>query len=88
MIARVPQATTPGTAPNLEEGLMRASAIRRLLCIGLLALSDRRGATAVEYGLMVGGIAVAILVGLFAMGGDLSTFFTNVSTTIDNHTPT
>lgn len=37
------------------------------------------GATAVEYGLMVAGIAAAILVVVFAIGTNLNTLFTTVS---------
>jgi pilus assembly protein Flp/PilA len=40
--------------------------------------SKDRGATAVEYGLLVGLIAVAIIVAVTALGGQLSTLFTNV----------
>jgi pilus assembly protein Flp/PilA len=40
--------------------------------------SKDRGATAVEYGLLVGLIAVAIIVAVTALGGQLSTLFNNV----------
>ncbi len=42
--------------------------------------SDERGATAIEYGLIAAGIAVAISVAVFAFGGDLSTLFDDMST--------
>ena len=52
---------------------------------GLFALlQDRfegrkeRGATAVEYGLLVGLIAIAIIVAVTALGGQLNTLFNNV----------
>ncbi|MDX2356283.1 Flp family type IVb pilin [Dietzia sp. PP-33] len=38
-----------------------------------------RGATAVEYGLMVGLIAVVIIVAVTALGGQLETLFDNIS---------
>ncbi len=38
-----------------------------------------RGATAVEYGLMVSLIAVAIIGGVTALGGDLNTLFNAVA---------
>ena len=38
-----------------------------------------RGATAVEYGLIIGLIAVAIIGAVFALGGELTTIFGNVS---------
>ena len=38
-------------------------------------IRDEEGATAVEYGLMVGLIAVAIIVAVTALGTNLSTLF-------------
>jgi len=38
------------------------------------------GATAIEYGLIAAGIAVAISVVVFAVGDDLVALFTNVDT--------
>ena len=43
---------------------------------------DDRGATAVEYGLMVALIAAVIVVAVTALGGKLDTLFTNVSNAI------
>ena len=43
---------------------------------------DEKGATAVEYGLMVGLIAVVIIVAVTALGGRLNTLFTNVTTSL------
>jgi pilus assembly protein Flp/PilA len=40
---------------------------------------DEEGATAVEYGLMVALIALAIIGAVFALGGNLSTTFQNVA---------
>ena len=40
--------------------------------------SDEKGATAVEYGLMVGLIAVVIIGAVVALGGKLNTLFTNI----------
>jgi len=39
---------------------------------------EEDGATAIEYGLIAGLIAIGIIGALTALGGDLSTFFTNV----------
>ena len=39
---------------------------------------DMKGATAVEYGLMVGLIAVAIIVTVGLLGGKLNTLFTTI----------
>ena len=43
---------------------------------------DESGASAVEYGLLVSLIAVVIIVAVTALGGSLSTIFTNASTAI------
>ncbi|WP_245631511.1 Flp family type IVb pilin [Curtobacterium ammoniigenes] len=45
-------------------------------------LSRENGATAVEYGLLVGLIAVVIVVALLLLGPKLANLFTNVSNTI------
>jgi len=43
---------------------------------------DDRGATAVEYGLMVGLIAAVIVVAITALGGKLTTLFTSITTSL------
>jgi pilus assembly protein Flp/PilA len=43
---------------------------------------DDRGVTAVEYGLMVAAIAVAIIVVVFALGGHLNNLFGKVNSSI------
>jgi pilus assembly protein Flp/PilA len=43
---------------------------------------DERGASAVEYGLLVALIALAIVIGVTAFGGALNTFFNGLATTI------
>jgi len=45
-------------------------------------IDDQEGATAVEYGLMVAGIAMLIVLAVWALGGNLSTLFNNVATRI------
>lgn len=45
-------------------------------------LRDERGATAVEYGLMVALIAVVIIVAVALLGTRLSTMFNTVSTSV------
>ena len=40
---------------------------------------DEKGATAVEYGLMVGLIAVVIIVAVTALGGQLNSLFESIS---------
>lgn len=39
-----------------------------------------KGATAIEYGLIAGGISLAIVAAVFAFGNSLSSLFNNVST--------
>ncbi len=41
---------------------------------------DKSGATAIEYGLIAAGIAVAIIAAVFALGEDIEGFFLDVST--------
>ncbi|SDO20595.1 pilus assembly protein Flp/PilA [Nakamurella panacisegetis] len=43
---------------------------------------EDRGATAVEYGLLVGLIAVVIIVAVTALGGKLTTLFTSITSSI------
>jgi pilus assembly protein Flp/PilA len=43
---------------------------------------EERGATAVEYGLLVGLIAVVIIVAVTALGGKLTTLFNSATTGI------
>ena len=44
---------------------------------------DEKGATAVEYGLMVGLIAVVIIVAVTTLGGQLNALFTEITTALD-----
>jgi len=41
--------------------------------------NDEEGATAIEYGLIAGLIAVALIVALTALGADLSTLFQGIA---------
>jgi pilus assembly protein Flp/PilA len=49
---------------------------------GRQAEIEERGATAVEYALMVGLIAVAIIGAVSVLGGKLKTTFNNISNTL------
>lgn len=49
---------------------------------------DETGATAVEYGIMVGLIAVAIIVVVSTLGGQLTGLFQDVSTQLGGTTTT
>ena len=41
---------------------------------------DEKGATAIEYALIAGGISIAIVVAVQSLGSTLNTTFTSVST--------
>jgi len=45
-------------------------------------IKDESGATAIEYGLIAGLVAVAIIAALTALGGALDTMFSNVASTV------
>jgi pilus assembly protein Flp/PilA len=51
-------------------------------------LKDESGATAIEYGLIASLIALAIVTGATALGGQISTTFTNIGTKLKGSTPT
>jgi len=44
--------------------------------------TDRRGASAIEYGLLAGGIAVAISATIFSLGTEIQTNFYNKLTNL------
>ena len=46
-------------------------------------LQDESGATAIEYGLIAGLVAVAIIAALTALGSSLSDLFSNVADTVE-----
>ena len=48
----------------------------------LACMRDEKGATAIEYGLIAGLIAVAIIVMVTTVGGDLEAVFTDISTAL------
>ena len=43
-----------------------------------------QGATAIEYGLIAGGIAIAIVIIVFAIGESLENLFTTIQTWLDS----
>lgn len=49
-------------------------------------LNDESGATAIEYGLIAGLVAVAIIAALTALGGSLDTLFSEVASTVSGAT--
>lgn len=50
-------------------------------------IKGRSGATAIEYGLIAAGIAVAIIVAVFALGDELENFFTGIQTQLKDKQP-
>jgi len=46
-------------------------------------LSDENGATAIEYGLIAAGIAVAIVTVVTGLGTKMSTMYTNISNAVN-----
>ena len=50
--------------------------------VKVAALRSDRGATAVEYGLMVALIAMVIIAAVTLLGGNLSTLFHSVATSV------
>lgn len=47
-------------------------------------LTDRRGATAIEYGLIAALIVIAMMGGLRAMGGGAGGMWSNISQAVQN----
>jgi pilus assembly protein Flp/PilA len=50
--------------------------------VKVASMRSDRGATAVEYGLMVALIAIVIIVAVAALGTNLKTLFTTVSSSV------
>ena len=44
---------------------------------------DERGATAIEYGLIAAGIAIAIIAAVFAIGEELNDLFFSIANDLD-----
>lgn len=60
----------------------------RALITKRLANMEERGASAVEYGLLIAGIALAIIVIVGTLGGKIHDLFENVSDNVDSTVPT
>jgi pilus assembly protein Flp/PilA len=54
----------------------------RIILNGRLATMDERGASAVEYGLLITAIAAVIVFTVFAFGGVLKNIFSNTCTQV------
>ncbi|ABL82623.1 MULTISPECIES: Flp family type IVb pilin [unclassified Nocardioides] len=58
----------------------------QILLAGHRARMDERGASAVEYGLLIGGIAAVIVVLVFALGDQVKELFTDTCTSVEAKT--
>ncbi|MCW2845245.1 MAG: Flp/Fap pilin component [Nocardioides sp.] len=56
----------------------------RILLDARFAKMDERGASAVEYGLLVGGIAALIVVLVFALGDNIKALFQDTCSTVQS----
>ena len=56
----------------------------RIMLDARFAKMDERGASAVEYGLLIAGIAALIVVVVFAFGGLLKNVFSNTCKSVAN----
>lgn len=56
----------------------------RILLAARHADRDERGASAVEYGLLVAGIAAVIILAVFMLGETITGMFEDTKTAIDN----
>jgi pilus assembly protein Flp/PilA len=56
----------------------------RTMILAKKAEMDERGASAVEYGLLIAGIAALVVVAVFALGPIVTEAFTDTCTEIDN----
>jgi pilus assembly protein Flp/PilA len=54
----------------------------KLRALFLSFLNNEQGATAIEYGLIAAGISVAIIATVAALGSNLNTTFSSVSTSL------
>jgi pilus assembly protein Flp/PilA len=68
--------------PSIIQNIGVLTVLVGVIMINRLIL-DESGATAIEYGLIAGLVAVAIIAALTALGGSLTDLFTSVSDELD-----
>jgi pilus assembly protein Flp/PilA len=56
--------------------------LKTFITLMLAGRDEDKGATATEYGLLVGLIALIIVVGVGLFGSNLNTFFSGLATTV------
>lgn len=80
MLKEIPEQVAPGFRLSPKKGTEMLSLLVKFQTKSAAVLSDRRerGATAVEYGLMVALIALAIIAVVTLLGGQLSGLFQKV----------
>lgn len=64
---------------QLRGSLLNRKRARKMARLVFLFLEDAEGATAIEYALIAGGIALAIVAAVTALGARVNTDFANVS---------
>jgi len=62
---------------------MMASAEARMITAARAFKKNNEGATAIEYGLIAGGISLAIVAAIFAFGEDLRDLFNTIGGKMD-----
>ena len=62
---------------------MMASAEARIITAARAFKKNMEGATAIEYGLIAGGISLAIVAAIFAFGEDLKSLFNTIGEKMD-----
>jgi pilus assembly protein Flp/PilA len=56
----------------------------RIMLNARISKMEERGASAVEYGLLIAGIAALIVVVIFAFGGKMSAIFSNTCKSVNS----
>jgi pilus assembly protein Flp/PilA len=81
MLKEIPEQKFRDMIPSPVKGTVMLSQLVKFQ-VKVAALRSDRGATAVEYGLMVALIAVVIIVAVALIGTNLSTMFNKVATSV------
>jgi pilus assembly protein Flp/PilA len=61
--------------------------LEKFITFMIVGRDEEKGATATEYGLLVGLIALIIVAGVGFFGDALDTFFSDIAGTVDGWTP-
>jgi pilus assembly protein Flp/PilA len=81
MLKGIPEQIVSGTLLSPMKGTDMLSRLVKFQ-VKVAALRSDRGATAVEYGLMVALIAIVIIAAVTTLGGNLKGLFTTVATSV------